>query len=283
MTKGEEKRYPHLKAIEGGCQMANVSFLGCGNMGFAIARALSEKTGHAITLHSPRSARAKAEEIGAKYAPTCEEALESADIVILAVKPQLLPSFYPLLSKYKEKKYISLAAGVPLEVLERKCSMSEICRFMPNLAAAKGESVTAVAFSGSASESFKAEAMEIAASFGDAFLLPEALFSPFIGVSGSAIAYILQMVHAMAMGGTYCGMSYTESARIAASTLRSAAAVLEDGEAPASLVSRVCSAGGTTIEGMKALAEGSFDAAVMDAVIKASNKSKALEERAKEN
>lgn len=263
--------------------MAIVSFIGCGNMGFAVARALSGRPEYSIILHSPHSAAAKAAEINAGFASTAAEAVEKADIIILAVKPQVLPSFYPLLSSYKDKKCISLAAGVPLEVLERKTGYKEISRFMPNLAAAERQSVTAVAFSEGAGEGFREEAMKIASAIGTAFPLDEKLFSPFIGVSGSGIAYIFQLVHAMAMGGTYSGMSYSQSAAIAAATLRSAAALLEkSGESPAAVATRVCSAGGTTIEGMKALADASFDAAVMDAVIKASTKSKALESASKE-
>lgn len=263
--------------------MAIVSFIGCGNMGSAVAGALSGRPEYTLILHSPHSAKAKAEELKAEYTASAAEAIERADIVVLAIKPQVLPAFYDLLSSYKDKKCISLAAGVPLEVLERKTGYREIARFMPNLAASEKQSVTAVAFSDGSSEAFRAEAMQIASAFGSAFPLDEKLFSPFIGVSGSGIAYIFQLVHAMAMGGTYSGMSYSQSAAIAAATLSSAAALLEkSGESPAAVATRVCSAGGTTIEGMKALSDASFDAAVMDAVIKASTKSKALESAAKE-
>ena len=260
-----------------------VTFLGCGNMGGAIAHAISSI--HELTVFDTDDDKAKAlaSETGAAAASDIESAIRASECIILAVKPQVLPSLYPVLRKYGTKKFISIAAGVPLEVLEREIGTKDIVRFMPNIAAKAKSAVTAVAAGKKCDGEFLNEAFSVAASFGSAFILDESLFPAFIGISGSAIAYIFEFIHALALGGTDQGISYAESVRIATDTMASAVALMKDsGKSPAELMTMVCSAKGTTIKGMKALHDGNFDATVMEAVIKASEKSQELERTAKE-
>ncbi|NBK23332.1 MAG: pyrroline-5-carboxylate reductase, partial [Spirochaetia bacterium] len=99
-----------------------------------------------------------------------------------------------------------------------------------------------------------------------------------------AIAYVFQFFHALAMGGVKEGIPYPQSLAISRDTCLSAAALQKKDHAnPVALATMVCSAGGTTIEGMQALAEGSFDATVMAAVSASSAKFRLLEEKAKQN
>lgn len=258
-----------------------ISFLGCGNMGGAIAHAVSGF--HEVTVFDTDMDKAKslASSIGAQAASTVEAALEASECIVIAVKPQVLPSLYPILRA--DRKYISIAAGVPLEVLKREIGTKNIVRFMPNIAAKAKAAVTAVAADADCDGEFLKEAVSIAQSFGSAFPLSEALFPAFIGISGSAIAYMFEFIHALALGGTDQGISYPESVKIVTDTLSSAVALIKDsGKNPAELMTMVCSAKGTTIKGMEALYEGNFDSTVMNAVIRASEKSQELEKAAKE-
>ena len=146
------------------------------------------------------------------------------------------------------------------------------------LAAGARQAVTAIALSKSADESFSKAAFEIASAFGSAFLLDEALFPAFIGLSGSGIAFAMQFIHAMSMAGVEEGLPYPEALAIAADTMLSACSLLKQTKAnPVELASRVCSAGGTTIKGMNALSANSFDHAVIEAVKAASLRSRELE------
>lgn len=257
-----------------------IGFLGCGNMGSSIALSL---IGQYETLVFDTDIEKAKAITGAKVFSDVDEMLSQADIILIAVKPQILPSLYDLLSNYKNKKFISIAAGVPLEVLERKIGSSNIVRFMPNLAARSKNAVTAVAAAKQCDQDFLSIALDVANHFGSAFILDEALFPAFIGISGSAIAYVFEFVHALAMGGTDQGISYTQSVKIATDTLLSAASLLkESGKNPVELMSMVCSAKGTTIKGMNELYSNGFDNAVIKAVIIASEKSKELEQIAKE-
>lgn len=265
--------------------MKSIAFLGCGNMGAAIATALASKESFDIFLFDSDKEKASqlASSIKAKSTDSAEEALSAASYILIAVKPQILPSLYPLLRKYSDKKIISIAAGVPLEVLEREIKAMDIVRFMPNIAAKCRKAVTAVAFKAGSSKEFQEEALAIASAFGSAFTLDEKLFPAFIGISGSAIAYVFEFIHALAMGGCEAGIPYGQSVEIARDTLLSACALQQqDNENPVALMTKVCSAAGTTIKGMHALSAGAFDDTVMNAVREACNKSIELEKSAKE-
>ena len=260
--------------------MIKIGFLGCGNMGGSIANAINND--YEVYVFDKDQAKAKAISNVTVFSSE-SELLEKSDIIILAVKPQILPSLYPLLSEFSTKKYISIAAGVPLEVLERKINCKNIVRFMPNIAAKSKAAVTAIAATENADKEFIQTAFDIATHFGSAFMLDENLFPAFIGISGSAIAYVFEFIHALAMGGTDQGISYNESVKIATDTLQSAVALLKDSkEKPVELMSKVCSAKGTTIKGMNELYSNGFDNAVIKAVISASEKSQELEKLAKE-
>ena len=257
-----------------------VSVIGCGNMGASIALALDRK-GYSLCLYDIDGNKAAG--LGLPVAKDLDEALERADIVLLAVKPQVIPSLYDTLSEHNDKSYISILAGVPLEVLEYKLDADNIARFMPNIAARALKAVTAIAFSQAADEDFRKRAYDIAESFGSAFILDEALFPAFIGLSGSGIAYAFQFIHAMAMGAVEQGIPYPRAVEIASDTLESAFSLIkETGKGPVELATMVCSAGGTTIKGMNALSCEGFDKAVVKAVAAATERSVQLERTALE-
>jgi len=260
-----------------------LGIIGCGAMGSAIARSLEG----AVFLYDSdtEKARALASEGKRTALASLEELFEKSDCLLIAVKPQILSTLYGQLRELgsASKHWISIAAGVPLDILTEHLGTDEVVRFMPNIAAQMQASVTAVAPAPHCSQEHLSYAQQIAQSFGAAFILPESQFGAFIGISGSAIAFILQFYHALAMGGVQQGIAYPMSLHIALETAKSAASLVEStGKNPVELATTVCSAGGTTIEGMLALAEGGFDATVMQAVRKSSEKSSKLEALAKD-
>lgn len=251
----------------------NIGIIGCGTMGGAIATALVKSGKHKVRVcdhHPDRIA-----ETGAESA-SVEDILAASDIVILAVKPQSLPSLigsFPPETQPAEG-WISLAAGWNCSRLENVLGSHEVVRYMPNIAARVGASVTAVCPGSRARQELVDDAVSLAGLFGSAFLLDESLLPAFTGISGSGIAYMFQFIHAMAMGGTHAGIPYGRSVAIVCDTLKSAVALQEaEGKNPVELMTGVCSAAGTTIEGMSILAQKGFDAAVMAAVAAAADKS----------
>lgn len=257
-----------------------ISIIGCGNMGAAIAAALETAEGYEVSVYD--SNQNKAAEFCRGRRITLLDDMEKAkgsDVIIIAVKPQVLPSLYNQLSDLKPGLFISIAAGVPLKVLEEKLMTGNIVRFMPNIAAKCKSAVTAVALGSTVKDD--SIPLSIASSFGSAFILPENLFPAFIGISGSAIAYVFEFIHYLALGGVKEGIPYPQSAEIAKDTLMSAIKLMEDsGKGAIELETMVCSAAGTTIEGVEALSEGAFGFTVMKAAERAAAKSRELEKNA---
>ena len=263
--------------------MARISVIGAGNMGGAFAEALSKRKDISLCIND--SCRPCAEKIaGTKANVTVLDSMDQArgsDVVVIAVKPQVLPQIYDQLSALKPGFFISIAAGVTLEKLTKNLTSEKVVRFMPNIAAKIGHAVTAVAYSPALSSDERKMAMDIALSVGTAFELEESLFSAFIGISGSGIAYMFEMMHQMAMGGVRQGIPYPKALSIVADTMLSAANLQkETGKNAVELEAMVCSAKGTTIEGVAALTEGGFGAALINAVTAAARKSEELEKKA---
>ncbi len=259
-----------------------ISVIGCGNMGGAIAAALADSEWE-VSVYD--KAKEKAEALADGKGISILESIEQASgskAIILAVKPQVLPSLYESLKEVETDLWISIAAGVPLSVLEDHIGTEHVVRFMPNIGAKSRKSVTAIATGSEVSMEHKELALSIANSFGSAYFLPESLFPAFIGISGSGIAFFFEMMHQMAMAGVKEGIPYPEALSIVRDTAISAAELQKaSGENAITLETMVCSAAGTTIEGVKALQDGSFASAVINAVERAAQKSIELETKAR--
>lgn len=261
--------------------MHTLGIIGCGTMGSAIARSLEDTALVFDNDHEKALALASSK---LRVADSMEQLLTSCTAILIAVKPQVLPSLYPLFRAHdsSSKLWVSIAAGVPLSVLSEQLGTQKVVRFMPNIAAAQRAAVTAYAAHPGCPDADRAYAAKVAGSFGKAFPLDENQFSAFIGISGSAIAFMLQFCHALAMGGVLEGIPYQQALQIVNATMQSTIALLDNGAShPAALATSVCSAGGTTIEGMRTLMEEGFDGIVMKAVAATSGKSRILEEKAK--
>ncbi len=260
-----------------------VSVIGTGNMGGAFTEALANVDSIDLCIYDsyrPCAEKLAQDHKGITVLSSMTEA-KGSHIVIIAVKPQVLPSIYGELAELKPDFFISIAAGVTLEKLRANLKTEKVVRFMPNIAAKIGYAVTAVAYSPMVDESQREEAMQVAKSVGSAFELEENLFAAFIGISGSGIAYMFELMHQMAMGGIREGIPYPKALSIVADTMISAANLQKaTGKNAIELETLVCSAKGTTIEGVKALTDGGFGSAVINAVSAAASKSNELEKKA---
>lgn len=260
-----------------------LTVIGTGNMGGAFTEALARMENIDLCIYDsygPCAEKLAQNHRNIKVLPSMDQA-KGSHIVIIAVKPQVLPSIYAQLAELKPDFFISIAAGVTLEKLMANLKTDKVVRFMPNIAAKIGCAVTAIACSPAVSDKERQEAIDVAKSVGSAFELEESLFSAFIGISGSGIAYMFEMMHQMAMGGVREGIPYPKALSIVADTMLSAANLQKaTGRNAVELETMVCSAKGTTIEGVKALTDGGFGAAVINAVSAAANKSSELEKKA---
>ena len=144
---------------------------------------------------------------------------------------------------------------------------AKVARAMPNTPAAIAEGVSALCFNENLSADEQAAVREIFENFGAVYELGEAKFAAFTGIAGSLPAYVFMFIEALADAGVLEGLPRALAYEaVAASVAGSARLMLKSGKHPAALKDEICSPGGTTIEAVKALENGGFRAAAMDAV-----------------
>ncbi|WP_324652971.1 pyrroline-5-carboxylate reductase [Georgenia sp. H159] len=257
-----------------------IGFIGAGTMAGAIVRgatAAGVVPGGDVLLYdvAADAAQRLADDVGASVAPSAEAVVTGSDVVVLAVKPQVLPAVLGGLAATVVRRrpvLVSIAAGISLAALEERLPGGEVpvVRVMPNVNAMIGAGMAAVCGNEAASADDVARVVEIFAAVGEAVELPEKDFATYTAIAGSSPAFVFTFIDALARGAVRGGLPKALATRIAAqAVLGSARMVLEraaDGVSPADLVDMVCSPGGTTIAGIVAMEESGFSPAIVRAV-----------------
>ena len=265
-----------------------ICIIGTGNMGEALVRGLvgsGSSSPKKIICTDVRESMLKAveEQHGVETTTNNLEAVKKSDIVIYAVKPQIMASVIKETVEKLDmsKLIISIAAGVPMAALESCLDKKlRLIRVMPNIAAAVKEAATAVAAGKYASEEDIETAMSIFDSIGKTVFIKENyLMDAITGLSGSGPAYIFLIVEALADAGVKVGLSRQDAFFLSAQTVLGAAKMLmETKEHPGQLRDRVTSPGGTAIAGLATLEEGGLRTTLINAVEVATNRSRELGE-----
>jgi pyrroline-5-carboxylate reductase len=261
--------------------MTRIGIIGFGVMGEAFAAGLARTLPQVSLLaFDVKRDRLDAAEKGLKLAAAASaaEVLRGSDLTILCVKPQ---DFVVLAAEVRDaargRAVISILAGRRIQTIADSLGTDQVARFMPTLAAVKGTALVGVSFHAQVTKKTREDALAVAGALGTSLEIPEKLMSAMTGVSGSGLAYVLQFVHAMALGGVASGFDYRTALTVAVAGLEGAASLLKDGTHPLELASRVTSPAGTTIQGVRALERAGFTAAVMEAVEAAARKATELE------
>lgn len=259
-----------------------IAFVGAGRMAEAIIARLKDKKN--IFASDVRRERLKA--LSSKYniriVKDNLDAFESAEIVILAVKPQQMAEVLQGIGSRgigsrKRKLVISIAAGIPLKYLQKMLPNCAIIRAMPNNPALVGQGMTALAKGVRVTNYELRITKKIFEAVGEVVEVPEKWLDAVTGLSGSGPAYVYLMIEALTDGGVKTGLPKKIAAQLARQTVYgAAAAVKKTGRGPEELRQMVTSPGGTTIEGLKALARRRFARALTEAVGAAAKKSRRL-------
>ena len=255
-------------------------FIGCGNMGGAIAKALAKATtDFAITDRSGK-AIALAAEIPCGYLSS-EEIAAQCDRIFLGVKPHMMKDVLaPLQGILAEKKplLITMAAGLEIRQIEEfaGCELPVI-RIMPNTPVAIGKGVIQYCCNNLVSGDLLADWLTDMRFSGKLDALEERLIDAGSALSGSGPAYVYMFIEALADGAVACGIPRAKAMEYAAATVIGAGEmVLATNQHPGALKDAVCSPGGSTIAGIRALENQGFRAAAMEAVIATYNRNKEL-------
>lgn len=260
-------------------------FIGCGNMGGAIVRAVSKQVdGAKICICDKDAAKCEllARECGVCVEEIRDLALESRHIV-LGVKPQMMADTLAEIGDIISSRtdafiLVTMAAGISADKL---CEMAgaeyPVIRIMPNTPVAVGEGVVLYCANSKVSDSDISDFKFDMAKAGLVSELPEKLIDAGSAVSGCGPAFVCMMIEALADGGVECGLPRDKALDFAAKTfMGTAALLLETGKHPGKLKDEVCSPGGTTIEGVHALESGRLRGTIMDAAKAAFEKNSKL-------
>jgi pyrroline-5-carboxylate reductase len=262
-----------------------VGFLGAGNMGEALIKGLLAAKlvpADAIFATDVRPERLKEldRQYGIQVAPDNAELVRRADIVILAVKPQIMDAVATEIAPVvtRRKLLISIAAGVATEKIRARLPKdSRLIRVMPNTPALVLEGVTAIAKADGLEPDDLDVAREIFGAVGRVVVLGEELLDAVTGLSGSGPAYVAIVIEALADGGVRMGLDRATAMTLATQTVLGAAKLLlETGLHPGALKDMVSSPGGTTIAGIAALEEGGLRTTFITAVERATQRSREL-------
>lgn len=255
--------------------MAKYGFIGTGNMGGALARAVAQAVGGesiALADSSAKKAQLLSEEIGSSYADTATVA-SSAEYIFLGVKPQVLESVLNSIADILAKRsdrfvLISMAAGVSLDSIKAMLKRDfPIIRIMPNTPVSKGKGMILYSANDSVFMDEIGEFCTALKKAGRVDRIEERLIDAASAVSGCGPAFVYLFAEAMADAGVECGLPRDKAVEYAAQTLSGAAELLlYSGKHSGVLKDEVCSPGGTTIAGVHALEESGFRGAVMNAV-----------------
>lgn len=255
-------------------------FIGCGNMGSAIAKSLCNVTNDMILSDRSGKVVTLAQQLGCKVG-TIQLVAKESERIFLAVKPQMLPSVLDeLASILREKKpiIISMAAGIEIRKIEQLIGEKlPIIRIMPNTPVLVGCGTILYCCNDAVTEEVLTDFIQDMCPCGFLSNIPEHLIDAASAVSGCGPAYAYMFIEALSDAAVACGLPRDTALMYASHMLFGAAKmVIETGEHPGVLKDAVCSPGGSTIAGVKVLEEEGMRGAVIDCIIAAYHRTQEL-------
>jgi len=262
-----------------------IGVIGAGKIGSAIARGiiragLVKKENVMASDVSDELRQAIARDLDIKVTPDNGALCDFAEIIILAVKPQIVDPVAREIAKKlgKSKLLVSVAAGVPLGRIETHLERgARVVRVMPNIPCVIGAGAAGFAGGGHATAADLEKVGAILNSFGVGLAVEEKYLDAVTGLSGSGPAYVFLFMEALADGGVQVGLSRDVALKLAMQTVYGAARMaLESNKHLSELKDEVTSPGGTTIAGLYAMEQNGFRGTVMKAVVSATRRSQEL-------
>lgn len=259
-----------------------LGFIGAGRMATALARGcVGSGLVSASQVLAADPQQAAREQFGSQVPQAMlndsnAEVLAKADLVVLAVKPQVMADVLQPLAKLAkaEHLFVSIAAGVTLEKLANLLPHGKLIRVMPNTPCLIGEGASCFSLGRDATDHEGYLVRQILESVGIAHQVEEPLLDAVTGLSGSGPAFVYTMIEALAAGGAEMGLPAALALQLATQTARGAAGMLAvTGSSPAELREQVTSPGGTTLAGLETLGKLDGAAAFREAVMAATRRS----------
>ena len=255
--------------------MKTIGFIGCGNMAQPIIRNTAEKNvfdKNNIYVYDINREKLSefCKKTGIKEAPDEVYIAGNCDVVMLCTKPQTFGELLPKISgALNENKplLVSIAAGKTTEYIASAAGYNgPVGRIFPNLNAEVGEAVSAYTVNSKGNHEHREIIGKICSSYGEAKLLEESLFSVFGVLGGCVPAYAFMFINSLAKAGEADGLDSETAAEVAVQAVLGSAKLLKECKGDIEdWIKKVCSPGGTTIEGVTSLREDNLEETVKKA------------------
>jgi pyrroline-5-carboxylate reductase len=266
-------------------ELRRISFIGSGAMGEAIIKGLvAQEVVRASQIMASDPVATRREQMESQFGVLTTgsnlEAVKEADVVVLSVKPQILPKVMAELKGQipPEALLLSIVAGVPIATMQRGLDHDRIVRTMPNTPAQVGKGMTVWVATPSVTAEQRTLTQQILNALGEQVMADDEHYLDMAtGLSGSGPGYVFLLIEAMVDAGVHIGFSRADALKIVLQTFEgSLALVRSTGLHPAELKNRVTSPAGTTAAGLFELEQSGVRAALIRAVEAATRRSEAL-------
>ena len=261
-----------------------IGFIGCGNMGGALATAVNNANFKKEILLLDKNEELQnnlAVKLNAKTA-NLKTLLETCNFIFIGVKPQVINSLAEEINEFlpntqNKPVFISMLAGVQIDKLSTLLKNSKIIRIMPNTPVSVNKGMILYTHSTNVLDSEVENFVLMLSGSSTLSKLNESLIDAGCAVSGCGPAFVYMFIDALAKGGEKSGLSYEDALLYATQTVIGAATLLSQSKkSPEELKNAVCSPNGSTIEGVKSLDENDFYNVVIKAIQKSYERTKEL-------
>jgi len=248
-----------------------LGFVGAGNMAGGLARGWAAASGEPGAPEAmlfadadPSKAAALAEEVGGETVEGNLALADKSDLVVLAVKPNILDEVAPDLTQ-AGTPVLSILAGTSLETLHKALPGIDLIRVMPNLGAQLRQAVLCVVYGEETDDPQRKRAAELLGLVGEVIELEESLIDAATAIMGCSPGYLALIGEVLVEAGTKEGLTEDQTRLMVAKAMSATGGLLEVRD-PAELKQAVASPGGMTEAGLKALVQHDLAAAVRSAV-----------------
>ena len=261
--------------------MDTIGIIGIGNMGSALIKGMLQNQvippNQILTYDIDAMKNSQfASDNSVTAVNDLQSLITDADIIILAVKPDIAPNVLRTITPHlnKEKTLLSIVLGVKLETLaELTNNQAKYIRCMPNTPALVNEGMICISFGDGFDDTERTFIEKLFLAVGKVEILPEKHLNAITALTGSSPAYVFVFIEAMADAAVLSGIPRNIAYKLAAqSVLGSAKLVLETQKHPGELKDNVCSPAGSTIEAIRSLEKNGFRSAVIEAMIACNEK-----------
>ncbi|KYC46120.1 MAG: pyrroline-5-carboxylate reductase [Candidatus Methanofastidiosum methylothiophilum] len=266
--------------------MYKIGVVGAGKIGSGIVKGLLEKKAFSkqdiiLSDVSENILNPIKSEYGIEVSTNNRDVFSSSKIIILAVKPNLIAPVMDSIKdlNLKEKLIVSVAAGVPIKFIEEMTKETPVIRVMPNISLSIGFSPSCYSIGRYVTKENEEDFKKVFDNLGTVIKVDEEKMDAVTGLSGSGPAYVFSFLKALTLGGIKAGLPEETSKKLALDTLYGAVLMADKtGKAFDELINMVKTPGGTTEKGLIELEKHSFEKGVIEAVKKATERSKELGE-----